>query len=365
MAHQQLPDFDDERDNWKAYGARGFRGRVLAVKEGETDEDIEDSMHIWTLKSTLEVHVKPPMRCTFTWGGVDVSMLIDTGSPVCVVSRQLFEQHKNTWPSLRPSRMKLSCYLGKLPAFGELLLPVSYDSTTVECTLAVLDCPGPSLFGRDLISLLSDAGSPVLSLSAKPLSAQPSTATQVTADVFVDFPDVFSSDLGFIKGPAAHLQLKEGATPKFYHQPLLGLLRLDRPTPPLAAARIQRWALYLGGFRYKLQYSPGKLGTSDDWTLAPDTNVYVRNFGKGDKWKTGTVKSAEGARMVTVETPEGLVRRHVDQVHTRKDPTATQGHRESESSSISRTPEETSEPKAKAETRETSPPLPGKCDRTV
>ncbi|XP_077497779.1 uncharacterized protein LOC144108411 [Amblyomma americanum] len=287
----------------------------------------EDSMHICTLKSTREVNVKPPIRRTFTWGGVDVSMLIDTGSPVCVVSRQLFEQRKNTWPSLRPSRMKLLCSLGKLPVLGELPLPVSSDNRTVECTLLVLDCPGPSICGRDLlISLLSDAGSPVLSLSAKPLVAQASTTTEVTADVLAEFPGVFSSDLGLIKGPAARLQLKEGATPKFYHQPLLGLLRPVRPTPPLAASRIQRWALYLGGFRYKLQYSPGKSGTSDEWTLAPDTNVYVRNFGKGDKWKTGTIKSADGARMVTVKTPEGLVRRHLDQIHARKDPTATQRH---------------------------------------
>ncbi|XP_075732178.1 uncharacterized protein K02A2.6 isoform X2 [Rhipicephalus microplus] len=42
------------------------------------------------------------------------------------------------------------------------------------------------------------------------------------------------------------------------HQPLLSLLQSDRPTPPLAAARIQRWALYLGGYRYTLQYTPGK-----------------------------------------------------------------------------------------------------------
>ncbi|XP_070385300.1 uncharacterized protein [Dermacentor albipictus] len=294
-------------------GARGFRGRVLAVKEGETDEDKEDSMHIWTLKSTREVNVKPPMRCTFTWGGVDVSMLIDTGSPVCVVSRQLFEQHKNIWPSLRPSRMKLSCYLGKLPVFGELLLPVSYDSTTVECTLVVLDCPGPSLCGRDLISLLSDAGSPVLSLSAKPLTAQPSTTTQVTADVFAEFPDVFSSDLGLIKGPAAHLQLKEGATPKFCrefilvtdHQPLLGLLRPDRPTPPLAAARIQRWALYLGGFRYKLQYSPGKqLLNSDALSRLPQETLEPTTEGELADYVLALASVQEGA--VSVEELQAL-----------------------------------------------------------
>ncbi|XP_037565511.1 uncharacterized protein K02A2.6-like [Dermacentor silvarum] len=37
---------------------------------------------------------------------------------------------------------------------------------------------------------------------------------EVTAHVFAEFQHVFSSDLFLIKGPAAHLQLKEGATPK-------------------------------------------------------------------------------------------------------------------------------------------------------
>lgn len=42
------------------------------------------------------------------------------------------------------------------------------------------------------------------------------------------------------------------------HQPLVGLLRSDRPTPAMAAARFQRWALLLGSYRYKLQYKPGQ-----------------------------------------------------------------------------------------------------------
>ncbi|XP_075723548.1 uncharacterized protein LOC142765778 [Rhipicephalus microplus] len=352
MVHQQLTHFDDEKDNWKVYVIKAeayfeatgvtesakkrallvaaltsseTRGRVLVVNEGETDEGVDDSLHIWTLRSTREETVKPPIRRNLTWGGVDVSILIDTGSPVCVVSRQVFEQHKNAWPPLKPSRIELSCYLGKLPVLGEILLPVSYVGATVECPLVVLDCCGPRLCGRDLIFLLSDAGSPVFGLSAEPPTAQPSTNTQVFPDVISEFADVLSSELGLIKGPAAHLQLKMGVTPKFQfilvtdHQPVLGLLRSNRPTPPLAAARIQCWALYLGGFCYKLHYSLGKSSESDEWTLAPDTNVYIRNFGKGEKWKTGTVKSADGARIVTVETPEGLVRRHVDYVHTRRD----------------------------------------------
>nr|XP_037290848.1 uncharacterized protein K02A2.6-like [Rhipicephalus microplus] len=93
-----------------------------------------------------------------------------------------------------------------------------------------------------------------------------------------EFEDVFSTDLGLIKGPPASLKLKETATPKFCrqftlvtdHQPLLGLLKPDRQTPPMAAARIQRWALFLGGYHYKLQYVPGKqLLTADALSRLP------------------------------------------------------------------------------------------------
>lgn len=48
------------------------------------------------------------------------------------------------------------------------------------------------------------------------------------------------------------------------HQPLLGLLRHDRQTPVMAAARIQRWALLLGAYKYKLQYKPGKFMLNAD-----------------------------------------------------------------------------------------------------
>ncbi|XP_049275481.1 uncharacterized protein K02A2.6-like [Rhipicephalus sanguineus] len=110
-------------------------------------------------------------------------------------------------------------------------------------------------------------------------------------------------------------------------------LRLDTCFPPLIA---------------------GRSGESDEWTLAPDANVYIRNFGKGEKWKTGTVQSTDGARMVTVETPEGLVRRHVDQVHTRRDSVEPQRDREGDSMPKSRTTQETSGsgPSVKAELRE-------------
>ncbi|XP_049528940.1 uncharacterized protein LOC119462442 [Dermacentor silvarum] len=146
-----------------------------------------------------------------------------------------------------------------------------------------------------------------------------SSRTPAMDAVLSEFQDVFSTELGLIDGHPVHLKLKEGATPKFYHQPLLGLLKADRPTPALAAARIQRWALYLGGFRYQLQYCPGPANEPDDWQLSsPEADVYARNFGTGEKWTPGIVQSKIGSRMVAIRTPAGSVRRHVDQVRKRE-----------------------------------------------
>ncbi|XP_049519122.1 uncharacterized protein LOC125943700 [Dermacentor silvarum] len=198
-------------------------------------------------------------------------------------------------------------------------MPVFYNDKEVKSSLIVLNCSGPSLCGRDLIAKFSDAGSSVLNVSVQQGPGPGSSRTPAMDAVLSEFQDVFSTELGLIDGHPVHLKLKEGATPKFYHQPLLGLLKADRPTPALAAARIQRWALYLGGFRYQLQYCPGPANEPDDWQLSsPEADVYARNFGTGEKWTPGIVQSKIGSRMVAIRTPAGSVRRHVDQVRKRE-----------------------------------------------
>ncbi|XP_070386488.1 uncharacterized protein [Dermacentor albipictus] len=89
------------------------------------------------------------------------------------------------------------------------------------------------------------------------------------------------------------------------HQPLLGLLRPDRPTPPLAAARIQRWALYLGGFRYKLQYSPGKqLLNSDALSRLPQETLEPTTEGEPPDYVLALACVQEGP--VSVEELQAL-----------------------------------------------------------
>lgn len=138
-------------------------------------------------------------------------MEVDTGSPVCVISRQIFEKHRKVWPCLKPSRVKLSCYTGRIPVLGELQLGVCYKGVDVDCSLTVLDCAGPSLYGRDLLAKLKDAGMSILQWAGH-ASAAPNPNCSSSVNIFSDYQDVFSTDLGVSKGPPASLQLKDGVS---------------------------------------------------------------------------------------------------------------------------------------------------------
>ena len=48
------------------------------------------------------------------------------------------------------------------------------------------------------------------------------------------------------------------------HRPLCKILGEKESIPPLAAARMQHWALLLSAYQYKIQYIPGKLNCSAD-----------------------------------------------------------------------------------------------------
>lgn len=55
----------------------------------------------------------------------------------------------------------------------------------------------------------------------------------------------------------------------------------------------------------------------------PGDKVYARNYGAGNKWSPGYVTGTSGSRMVTVQTPDQVVQRHVDQVLDRQTATMT------------------------------------------
>lgn len=57
---------------------------------------------------------------------VTLDMLLDTGSPMCVILKEAYSKNAASWPPLSPIDIRLFCYLGKLHVAGVLLLPVKY-----------------------------------------------------------------------------------------------------------------------------------------------------------------------------------------------------------------------------------------------
>ena len=44
-----------------------------------------------------------------------------------------------------------------------------------------------------------------------------------------------------------------------YHQPIYYLFNESRAVPPMASGRLQRWALTLSGYQYKIKYKPSTM----------------------------------------------------------------------------------------------------------
>lgn len=100
----------------KTAQTQGMVGRALAVAEDGAEGGVDEAMHLWTLTSSRKWQLEPPIHRTFTWCGVDMPMLIDTGSPVCVVPREIYEKNRESWPPLQPSAVKLSCFWESSPS---------------------------------------------------------------------------------------------------------------------------------------------------------------------------------------------------------------------------------------------------------
>ncbi|XP_070386197.1 uncharacterized protein [Dermacentor albipictus] len=190
--------------------------KLLAVTAQATESEESDSSasQIWSLTTTRSLI--PPIRKSFAWNGIEIMMDIDTGSPVRVIPKSIYKLHSHRWPQLQKAEVQLSCYLGKLPLLGALTMPVYYDGTTVQCSLTVLDCNGPSLCGRDLLKKLTDERIQVLSVySTAPV---PKQALEDVPMLLQQHSDLFTEGAGLMKGPPARLHIKAGANPKFFKE---------------------------------------------------------------------------------------------------------------------------------------------------
>lgn len=145
-----------------------------------------------------------PMRESVCVNGINLTFEIDTGSPVTVISEQMFLNHfANT--SLETSDVILHSYNGdKLHIIGKINLSFTYNNKSCTISVYVVRNGGPPLLGRDFFSRF-DLQICSLNNCSDFLSVSSSK-----------YPQLFGSKLGCLKGVKVDLALKPDSKPIFF-----------------------------------------------------------------------------------------------------------------------------------------------------
>ena len=143
--------------------------------------------------------------------GQRLKMEVDTGAVLSVISQRdwnaLFPTVK-----LKPTRAVLRTYTGQhMKVLGEISVRVQYCHQTVEALpLVMVREDGPCLLGRNWLACLQ------LDWKSLTPSAINHVGSGVSSELLEKYQEVFTNELGTIKGHTAKLAMKDGASPQFH-----------------------------------------------------------------------------------------------------------------------------------------------------
>ena len=177
--------------------------------EDATEDNTDDTTYN-LFAVTEQQTAAPPLMVEMKINQASLSMEIDTGASVSLISQ---ETYKKLWPTpqrprLQPSARKLRTYTGaELDVQGSLTVDVTYGSQQHTLPLLVVAGTGPSLLGRDwLLKIQLDWRTLHLLRAAPP--------TQLQA-ILNRHSEVFKEELGCMKGVTATIVIDPQAQPRF------------------------------------------------------------------------------------------------------------------------------------------------------
>ena len=207
--------------------------RAMSV-DHVTEDDSQQRLELLQMDITSERDDLPLVSVMIN--GQRVKMMIDTGSPVTIIGRDI------NIPGLRmrSSELRLQSFTGQpVPLRGEATVEVEHAGQTRSLRLVICDRPGSApLLGRDWLRQLRlnwRAVSMVGRSGDADMRAPGSGASATLESVVKSHEAVFADGLGKMT-LKAHLTLKSGAHPVY---------RKARPVPyallPLVDRELERW----------------------------------------------------------------------------------------------------------------------------
>ncbi|XP_032240284.2 uncharacterized protein K02A2.6 [Nematostella vectensis] len=167
------------------------------ISEGEEDEI--QCLHIFKCDTT-----SPPILVQVSVEGSPVSMELDTGSSVSIIPRNVYESTCKHL-ELKPAKVKLRTYGSEIIVpMGVVSANISYNDQCCEAKMYVVDGPRVALFGRSWLRLFKLEWPSIKLVQGK---------NTALSDLTEKYQDVFSDELGCLKGYAAQLHVRDVATP--------------------------------------------------------------------------------------------------------------------------------------------------------
>ena len=153
--------------------------------------------------STTSNNGKQPYVVRILLNGISSAMEIDTGASLSLISEEMY---KSKFPSvpLQPSSTLLRTYTQEqIHVLGEIYVFAQYRNQSANLKLQVVKGAGPMLLGRDWLAFLK---------------LQWNEIHQAYTDKLLNLDKygLFGDTLGTMKGVTATINLKGGATPKYF-----------------------------------------------------------------------------------------------------------------------------------------------------
>ena len=204
--------FDRKGNDFKKARERTRSTRWVGTDHQESEASDVEELQLFTVGE----RASRPLRADVTIDGTPLTMEIDTGAAVSLISER---QQKVMFPNatLDKSRVELKTYTGeRITVAGELKVQVRYGQQKRHLPLIIVAGDGPSLLGRNWLEHLRLDWKTVGTISSEPeTDASPANLEALLTKQ----AEIFRDELGTIKPFKAKLRVRQDATPRFFKPP--------------------------------------------------------------------------------------------------------------------------------------------------
>lgn len=190
----------------KGSGKKWTKARAQWVGQDRSGDGSDDELGVFRIHAVKSQ--SPPIFVTVMINECEVSMEVDTGAAVSIVSEQTRRKCFGMVPVMKTD-LELRTYTSEpIKVLGKCSVAVKYGTQSVNGDIYIVEGHGPSLLGRDLLRQIK--------LDWASIAAIRAGTEEELLKLFDRYHSVFDDTIGTFRHHQASLHVKEGAVPKYF-----------------------------------------------------------------------------------------------------------------------------------------------------